>query len=164
MGFRRSAPVNLAESIGLDDNPYAPSLADLGDALVRLRSRVTLHGVYSTFDVNGHVIEAFCSHWLGKEVYKVDGKIHSQYTSWFAFKGKRGFRGIRTIELTDPPTLVEIHIQTAPIWLCEVHVDKRLYIKETAPGLKRFNQLAYVALGVMVVLLTAATTALILAW
>lgn len=154
----------LANETHSDDNPYAPSLADLGDDVVRLRSRVSLQGVYSTFDVNGHVIEAFCSHWLGKEVYKVDGKIDSQYTSWLAFKGKRGFRGVRQIQLADPPTLVEIHIQTAPIWLCEVHVDKRLYIKETAPGLKRFNQLAYVALGAMVVLLTIMIRATILAW
>jgi hypothetical protein len=148
-----------------DDNPYAPSVAAMDDDVVRLASRVTGRGVYSTFDVNGHVIEAFCSHWLGKEVYKVDGKVHSQYTSWLAMKGKRGFRGIRTIELTDPPTLVEIHIQTAPMWLCEVYVDKRLYIKETAPGLKRFNQLAYVALGVMVALLIFMVTAIFLvAW
>lgn len=154
----------LAEDPRQLENPYAPSLAAMDDEVVRLRSRVTAQGVYSTFDVNGHVIEAFCSHWLGKEVYKVDGKVHSSYTSWLAMKGKRGFRGIRAIELTDPPTLVEIHIQTAPIWLCEVYVDKRLYIKETAPGLKRFNQLAYVALGVMIALLTVMVTALILAW
>ncbi len=147
-----------------EDNPYATSLADPGDDIVRLRSRITLYGVYSTFDVNGHIIEAFCSHWLGKEVYKVDGKIHSTYTSWLAMKGKRGFRGIRKIELDDPKTLVEIHIQTAPMWLCQVHVDKRLYITETAPGLKRFNQLAYIALAVMVVVLAFAIRALILAW
>lgn len=155
--------MKTTETRCLEENPYAPSQADAGDDVVRLQSRITLQGVYSTFDVNGHVIEAYCSHWLGKEVYKVDGKVHSQYTSWLALKGKRGFRGVRAIELNDPPTLVEIHIQTAPMWLCEVHVDKRLYIKETAPGLKRFNQLAYVALGVMIVLLTISITALLLA-
>jgi hypothetical protein len=156
--------MKLAEEIQPDENPYAPSLAALNDDVVRLRSRVTPRGVYSTFDVNGHIIEAFCSHWLGKETYKVDGKLYSSFTSWLAMKGKRGFRGIRTIKLTDPPTLIEIHIQTAPIWLCRVYVDKRLYISETAPGLKRFNQLAYVALGVMVVLLIVMVTALIRAW
>ena len=154
--------MKLAEEMSRDENPYAPSLAVLDD-VVRLQSRVSARGVYSTFDVNGHVIEAFCSHWLGKETYKVDGKLYSSYTSWLAMKGKRGFRGIRRIELTDPPTLVEIHIQTAPIWLCQVYVDGRLYITETAPGLKRFNQLAYIALAIMVALLLVATTALILA-
>jgi hypothetical protein len=154
----------MAQDFALPENPYAPSLADLGDEIVNLRSRITLHGVYSTFDVNGHLIEAFCSHWFGKEIYKVDGKLHSTYTSWFAFKGKRSFRAIRRIELPAPPTLVEIHIQTAPIWLCQVYVDGRLYIGETAPGLKRFNQLAYVALGVMVVVLAVMITALIRAY
>lgn len=153
-----------AEAFGMDENPYAPSLASMGDEVVRLRSRVTLRGVYSTFDVNGHVIEAFCSHWLGKEIYKVDGKIHSSYTSWMAMKGKRGFRGVRAIELDDPPTLVEIHIQTAPMWVCQVYVDKRLYIGETAPGLKRVNQLAYVALAVMLIFLAVMVTALVRAW
>lgn len=147
-----------------EENPYATPLVDLGEDTVRLRSRISLRGVYSTFDVQGHVIEAFCSHWLGKEVYKVDGKVHSAYTSWLAMKGKRGFRGIRAIELDNPKTLVEIHIQTAPIWLCQVYVDQRLYITETAPGLKRFNQLAYVALAAMIVILILATRALILAW
>jgi len=156
--------MKLAEEVRSDENPYAPSLAALSDDVVRLKSRVTARGVYSTFDVNGHVIEAFCSHWLGKETYKVDGKLYSSFTSWLAMKGKRGFRGIRTIELADPPTLVEIHIQTAPIWLCQVYVDKRLYISETAPGLKRFNQLAYFALAVMVALLIVMVTALILPW
>jgi hypothetical protein len=156
--------MKLVEEVHPDENPYAPSLAALDDNVVRLKSRVTARGVYSTFDVNGDVIEAFCSHWLGKETYKINGKLHSSFTSWLAMKGKRGFRGIRTIELTNPPTLVKIHIQTAPIWLCQIYVDKRLYISETAPGLKRFNQLAYVALGVMVVVLTVMITALILAW